>query len=161
MRLNDLQPAPGSKSDRKRVGRGAGSGTGKTAGRGTKGQNARSGGGVRPGFEGGQLPIQARLPKFGFRSRKALSTAEVRLGELNKLEGDVLSLQSLREAGLISSAISRVRIMKSGELGRALRVEGASVHLTKGARAALEALSAASSEPESSQTEPKEAPSSD
>ena len=100
MRLNDIEPAIGSKSNRKRVGRGAGSGTGKTAGRGTKGQNARSGGGVRPGFEGGQLPIQARLPKFGFRSQKALRTAEVRLGELNKLKGDVVSLNGLRRGGI-------------------------------------------------------------
>ena len=147
MRLNDLEPAIGSKSNQKRVGRGAGSGTGKTAGRGTKGQNARSGGGVRPGFEGGQLPIQARLPKFGFRSQKALRTAEVRLGELNKLEGDVVSLNSLREAGLISSNVTRVRIMKSGELERAVQInegDNQSIHLTKGARSALEALRAAS-----------------
>lgn len=145
MRLNDLEPALASKAQRKRVGRGAGSGTGKTAGRGTKGQNARSGGGVRPGFEGGQLPIQVRLPKFGFRSRKALRTAEVRLGELNKLEGDVLSLNSLREAGLISSKVTRVRIMKSGELKKAVRADQAALdnqtlHLTKGARLAVEAL---------------------
>ena len=147
MRLNDIEPAIGSKSNRKRVGRGAGSGTGKTAGRGTKGQNARSGGGVRPGFEGGQLPIQARLPKFGFRSQKALRTAEVRLGELNKLNGDVVSLNSLREAGLISSNVTRVRIMKSGELDRAVQIDEidcSSIHLTKGARSALEALRAAS-----------------
>ncbi len=161
MRLNDLEPAPGSNSNRKRVGRGAGSGSGKTAGRGTKGQNARSGGGVRPGFEGGQLPIQARLPKFGFRSRKALRTAEVRLGELNKLEGDVVSLQSLRQAGLISSAVSRVRIMKSGELTRALKVEDESVHLTKGACAALEALDAAASQIDSNEAQSKEGRSSD
>lgn len=141
MRLNDLKPACGSKANRKRVGRGAGSGTGKTAGRGTKGQNARSGGGVRPGFEGGQLPIQARLPKFGFRSHKALRTAEVRLAELNKLEGDVVSLKSLREAGLISSAVTRVRIIKSGELERVVslkNIDTSSVHLTKGARLAIE-----------------------
>lgn len=153
MRLNELEPASGSRTNRKRVGRGIGSGTGKTAGRGTKGQNARSGGGVRPGFEGGQLPIQARLPKFGFRSQKALRTAEVRLGELNKLAGDVLSLQSLRDAGLISSTVTRVRIMKSGELNRAVQIDEAdssSIHLTKGARSALEALSQGSASAESS-----------
>ncbi len=142
MRLNNLKPASGSKWPRKRVGRGAGSGTGKTAGRGNKGQNARSGGGVRPGFEGGQLPIQMRLPKFGFRSRKALATAEVRLSELDKITGDSISLQSLREAGLISSQVTRVRIIKSGEVRRALRFDGedSSLHLTRGARAALAAL---------------------
>ena len=141
MRLNELGSAAGSRANRKRVGRGAGSGTGKTAGRGTKGQNARSGGGVRPGFEGGQLPIQARLPKFGFRSRKALSTAEVRLGELNKLQGDEISLLSLREAGLISASVKRVRIVKSGEIERGFKVDEEAVALTKGARAAIEAAS--------------------
>ena len=153
MRPNDIEPAIGSKSNRKRVGRGVGSGTGKTAGRGTKGQNARSGGGVRPGFEGGQLPIQARLPKFGFRSQKALRTAEVRLGELNKLKGDVVSLNSLREAGLISSNVNRVRIMKSGELARAVQIDeldSSSIHLTKGALATLKALTAASAKAETS-----------
>ncbi len=140
MRLNEMKPAAGSRGSKKRLGRGAGSGTGKTAGRGMKGQNARSGGGVRPGFEGGQLPIQQRLPKFGFRSRKALSTAEVRLGELAKIEGDEISLESLRKAGLITSTVTRVRIIKSGELKRAFSVkaEDDQVHLTKGAREALE-----------------------
>ncbi len=140
MQLNYLAPAAGSRGSKKRLGRGAGSGTGKTAGRGMKGQNARSGGGVRRGFEGGQLPIQQRLPKFGFRSRKALTTAELRLDELSKIEGDEISLESLRKAGLITSTVTRVRIIKSGELKRALTVkaEGDQVHLTKGARAALE-----------------------
>ena len=142
MRLNELTAAAGSRSSKKRLGRGAGSGTGKTAGRGTKGQKARSGGGVRPGFEGGQLPIQQRLPKFGFRSRKALTTAEVRLGELAKIEGDEVTLEGLRQAGLISSTVTRVRIIKSGELGRPLRIQADAdgVHLTKGARAAIEGL---------------------
>ena len=142
MRLNDLTPAAGSKANRKRLGRGAGSGTGKTAGRGTKGQNARSGGGVRPGFEGGQLPIQQRLPKFGFRSRKALTTTEVRLGELDRIEGDEITLESLRKAGIINSRVTRVRIIKSGEVKRALKLpaDSTSVHLTKGAAEALEAL---------------------
>ena len=141
MRLNDLGPAAGSRANRKRVGRGAGSGTGKTAGRGTKGQNARSGGGVRPGFEGGQLPIQTRLPKFGFRSRKALYTVEVRLSELAKLRGDEISLASLREAGLISAAAKRVRIVKSGVVKRGFKVDDEAVALTKGAREAIEAAS--------------------
>lgn len=141
MRLNELGPVPGSQRDRKRLGRGAGSGTGKTAGRGTKGQNARSGGGVRLGFEGGQLPIQVRLPKFGFRSQKALYTAEVRLGELKRIQGDVISLATLRGAGLISSSVKRVRIFKSGSLERAFKVVDEAVTLTKGARAAMEAVS--------------------
>jgi len=141
MRLNEMKPAAGSRGSKKRLGRGAGSGTGKTAGRGMKGQKARSGGGVRPGFEGGQLPIQQRLPKFGFRSRKALTTAEVRLGELDKIEGNEISLESLRKAGLITSTVTRVRIIKSGELKRAFTVvnaEDGQVHLTKGARESLE-----------------------
>jgi len=140
MRLNELKPPAGSRGSKKRLGRGAGSGTGKTAGRGMKGQKARSGGGVRPGFEGGQLPIQQRLPKFGFRSRKALTTAEVRLSELGKIEGDELSLESLRKAGLITSNVTRVRIIKSGDLKRPLKVkaEDGEVHLTKGAHESLE-----------------------
>ena len=146
MRLNDLTPATGSRGSVKRVGRGAGSGTGKTAGRGTKGQNARSGGGVRPGFEGGQLPIQQRLPKFGFRSRKALATAEVRLSELAKVAGDELTVEAFRKAGLIPSTVKRVRIIKSGEAKRAFKLpsdDNGDVHLTKGAREALQALAEA------------------
>lgn len=148
MRLNELGPAAGSRRDRKRLGRGAGSGTGKTAGRGTKGQNARSGGGVRLGFEGGQLPIQARLPKFGFRSQKALYTAEVRLGELKRMKSDIISLETLRESGLICASVKRVRIFKSGSLDRAFKVADDAVTLTKGARAAMKAVSEKSEDAE-------------
>lgn len=139
MQLNDLQPAAGSKKAKRRVGRGQSSGFGKTAGRGQKGQKARSGGGVRPGFEGGQLPLQMRIPKFGFRSRVGLGTAEVRLSELNKVEGDTVSLESLKAANLVRKDMKRVRIMLSGEVKSALKVEDVNVAVTKGARAAIEA----------------------
>src|SRR5690554_7547449 len=101
MKLNSLSPAPGSKHAEKRVGRGIGSGLGKTGGRGHKGQKSRSGGSVKPGFEGGQMPIQRRLPKFGFTSRKGMVTTEVTLAELAKVNGDVASVVTLKEAGLI------------------------------------------------------------
>ena len=104
-----------------------------------KGQKARSGGGVRPGFEGGQLPLQMRIPKFGFRSRVGLGTAEVRLSELNKVEGDTVSLESLKAANLVRKDMKRVRIMLSGEVKSALKVEDVNVAVTKGARAAIEA----------------------
>ena len=136
MRLNDLSPAPGSKKTRKRVGRGPASGTGKTAGRGHKGQKSRSGGNVRPGFEGGQLPLQKRVPKFGFRSRIGLVTEEVRLGELAKVEGEV-TLESLAAANVIRKGTKRARIFLSGSIDRAVVVRGIAV--TKGARAAIEA----------------------
>ena len=103
MQLNDLHPADGSKKAKRRVGRGQSSGFGKTAGRGQKGQKARSGGGVRPGLEGGQLPLQMRIPKFGFRSRIGMGTAEVRLSELSKVEGDTISLESLKACLLYTS----------------------------------------------------------
>ncbi len=137
MRLNDLHPAKGSKRAKQRVGRGPGSGWGKTAGRGQKGQKSRSGGGVRPGFEGGQLPLQMRIPKFGFRSRIGLVTAEVRLGELAKVEGDVVDLASLKAANVIRRDMLRARILLSGAIDRAVTVKGIAV--TKGARAAIEA----------------------
>ena len=136
MRLNDLSPAPGSKKTRKRVGRGPASGNGKTAGRGHKGQKSRSGGNVRPGFEGGQLPLQKRVPKFGFRSRIGLVTEEVRLGELAKVDGDV-TLASLAAANVIKKGTKRVRIFLSGSIDRAVVVRG--IKVTKGARAAIEA----------------------
>ena len=139
MQLNDLHPAAGSKKAKRRVGRGQSSGFGKTAGRGQKGQKARSGGGVRPGFEGGQLPLQMRIPKFGFRSRVGLGTAEVRLSELNKVEGDTVSLESLKAANLVRKDMKRVRIMLSGAVKSALKVEDVNVAVTKGARAAIEA----------------------
>ncbi|TQV67348.1 50S ribosomal protein L15 [Exilibacterium tricleocarpae] len=137
MRLNTLSPAPGRTRDRKRLGRGIGSGVGKTGGRGHKGLKSRSGGSVKPGFEGGQMPLQKRLPKFGFSSRIGRITAEVRLQELNKVEGEVVDLAALKAAGVIGGAIKRVKIFLSGELKKAVTVKGLAV--TKGAKAAIEA----------------------
>jgi len=136
MRLNTLSPAPGARKDAKRVGRGIGSGTGKTAGRGHKGQKARSGGSVRPGFEGGQMPLQKRLPKYGFTSRISRTTAQVRLGELSGVEGDVIDLAALKSADLIRDNIARVRVFLSGELTKPVTLKGIAV--TKGAREAIE-----------------------
>ncbi|MDH3994125.1 MAG: 50S ribosomal protein L15 [Gammaproteobacteria bacterium] len=136
MRLNTLSPAPGARKGAKRVGRGIGSGLGKTAGRGHKGQKSRSGGSVRPGFEGGQMPLQKRLPKYGFTSRIARTAAQVRLGELNAVEGDVVDLAALKSADLVNENINRVRVFLSGELGKALTVKGLAV--TRGAREAIE-----------------------
>ena len=136
MRLNTLSPAPGARKDAKRVGRGIGSGLGKTAGRGHKGQKSRSGGKVRPGFEGGQMPLQKRLPKYGFTSRISRTTAQVRLSELNGVEGDIVDLQSLKSADLINENIARVRVFLSGELTKPVTVKGVAV--TKGAREAIE-----------------------
>lgn len=137
MRLNTLSPAAGSKPSAKRVGRGIGSGLGKTCGRGHKGQKSRSGGSVRPGFEGGQMPLKQRLPKFGFTSRKGLVSAEIRLAELAKVEGDVVSLETLKAADLISANIQFAKVVLSGEINRAVTVKGLCV--TKGAKAAIEA----------------------
>lgn len=136
MRLNSLSPAPGSKPSEKRVGRGIGSGLGKTCGRGHKGQKSRSGGGVKPGFEGGQMPIQRRVPKFGFTSRKSLVSAEVRLSELNAV-GDEVTLDSLKNAGVINKGVKFAKIVKSGEVTAAVTVKG--IGATKGAREAIEA----------------------
>lgn len=137
MRLNTLSPAPGRIQSEKRVGRGIGSGLGKTSGRGHKGQKARSGGRVRPGFEGGQMPLQKRLPKYGFTSRIARVTAEIRLSEIDGLSADVIDLAALREAGLISSAIERAKVFLSGEISRAVTLKG--IAATAGAKAAIEA----------------------
>ena len=137
MELNALHPAPGAKKRRKRVGRGVGSGVGKTCGRGQKGQKSRSGAKLRPWFEGGQLPLQMRVPKFGFRSRIGLTTAEVRLGELGKVEGDVADLAALKAANIVPRNTKRARVMLSGELDRALTVRG--LKLTPAAAAAVEA----------------------
>ncbi|GAB5452877.1 MAG: 50S ribosomal protein L15 [Halioglobus sp.] len=136
MRLNSLSPAPGSKKDAKRVGRGIGSGNGKTAGRGHKGQKSRTGGSVRPGFEGGQMPLQKRLPKYGFTSRISRTTAQIRLGELSTLEGDLVDLEALKRADLVKQEVTRARVFLSGELDRAVTVKGLGV--TKGAREAIE-----------------------
>lgn len=137
MRLNTLKPAEGSKKDAKRVGRGIGSGLGKTGGRGHKGQKSRSGGFHKVGFEGGQMPLQRRLPKVGFASRKARFVAEVRLHELPMVEGDVVDLLSLKVAKVIGQEIKHAKVILSGELDKALTVRGLGV--TKGARAAIEA----------------------
>jgi large subunit ribosomal protein L15 len=137
MRLNDIKPPEGSKRATKRVGRGIGSGLGKTCGRGDKGQKSRAGGYHKVGFEGGQMPLQRRLPKVGFRSGKARVNDEIRLHELGRIEGDLADRPALQKAGLISKKIKRVKIIASGELDRALTVRGLAV--TKGARTAIEA----------------------
>ena len=137
MHLNTLSPAEGSNPAGKRVGRGIGSGLGKTAGRGHKGQKSRSGGKVRAGFEGGQMPLQQRLPNFGFTSRKARYVAEIRLNELAKVKADVVDLAALKAADLIGHEIKVVRIILSGEINKAVNVKGLKV--TKGALAAIEA----------------------
>jgi large subunit ribosomal protein L15 len=136
MRLNSLSPAPGSRKAAKRVGRGIGSGLGKTAGRGHKGQKSRTGGKVAPGFEGGQMPLQKRLPKYGFTSRISRTTAEVRLGELSKVAGDVIDLQALKDADVVRDDVLRVRIFLSGSIDRAVTVKG--IPVSKGAREAIE-----------------------
>ncbi|HHL45329.1 MAG TPA: 50S ribosomal protein L15 [Gammaproteobacteria bacterium] len=136
MRLNTLKPAPGAKQSRKRVGRGIGSTLGKTCGRGHKGLKSRSGGGVKPGFEGGQMPIQRRLPKVGFRSHKSMVTAEVRLDELAKVEGDSVDLQALKGAGILGQKIRFAKVILSGNISRPVTLRGLGV--TKGARAAIE-----------------------
>ena len=135
MRLNTLSPAPGRIKEGKRCGRGIGSGLGKTGGRGHKGQKSRSGGSVRPGFEGGQMPLQKRLPKFGFSSRLAAVTAEIRLSELSLVEGEIISVDTLRAAGLINSNILRAKVFASGEVTKAVTLQG--VTATKGAAAAI------------------------
>lgn len=136
LRLNTLSPAPGRVKDGKRVGRGIGSGLGKTAGRGHKGLKSRSGGSVRPGFEGGQMPLQKRLPKYGFTSRLARVTAQIRSAELNTVADDVIDLDALKRADLISNNIERAKIFLSGDVTKAVTVKGLAV--TKGAREAIE-----------------------
>jgi len=137
MQLNNIKPAKGSKKAAKRVGRGIGSGLGKTGGRGHKGQKSRSGGGIRPGFEGGQMPLQMRVPKFGFSSRIGRVTDEITLSEINGLEGDVVDVDALKAANLVGKGILRVKVILSGEITRAVTVKG--LGATKGARAAIEA----------------------
>lgn len=137
MYLNTLQPAAGSKKKATRVGRGIGSGIGKTCGRGHKGQHARAGGYHKVGFEGGQMPIQRRLPKYGFRSRKSLVTAQVRLHELTKVTVDVIDLAALKEANVIGNNIKFVKIIASGELKKAVTVSG--IRVTVGAKKIIEA----------------------
>lgn len=138
MRLNDLRSAPGARRSRKRVGRGPGSGLGKTSGRGQKGQKSRSGGKVAPGFEGGQMPLQRRLPKFGFSSRKAPFNGEVKVAALAGLEGPV-TLSTLKEAGLVARRTLRAKIIAGGELSQAISVQASDdLGITKGARAVIE-----------------------
>ncbi|MCO6414186.1 MAG: 50S ribosomal protein L15 [Thiogranum sp.] len=137
MKLNSLTPAAGSRPAAKRVGRGIGSGLGKTCGRGHKGQKSRAGGFHKVGFEGGQMPLQRRLPKIGFISRKSLVTEEVRLPEIAGVEGDTVDLGTLKAAGVIRQGTLHAKIIASGEIARAVTVRG--VRVTKGARAAIEA----------------------
>ena len=137
MKLNGISPAAGSRKPRLRVGRGASAGQGKTCGRGVKGQRARKGGYHKVGFEGGQMPIQRRLPKVGFRSKVAPLVAEVRLNELARIEGGVIDLASLKRANLVPARAERARIMRSGEIKVAVTIRG--VGVTKGAREAIEA----------------------
>jgi large subunit ribosomal protein L15 len=140
MRLNDISPAAGSKKIRLRVGRGASAGQGKTCGRGVKGQRARKGGYHKVGFEGGQMPLQRRLPKVGFRSKIAPLVAEVRLSELAKVKGDSIDLAALKAANLVPEQSERARIVLSGTVARAVTVTSSNgvVHVTKGARSAIE-----------------------
>jgi large subunit ribosomal protein L15 len=137
MRLNTLQPADGSTRNRKRVGRGIGSGLGKTCGRGHKGQKSRSGGSLKAGFEGGQMPLQRRLPKIGFRSRLASSAGEVRLHELAAVGADVVDMDALKAAKILSRSVTRAKVIASGKIEKAINVRG--LRVTKGARAAIEA----------------------
>lgn len=137
LQLNTLKPAKGAKQNRVRVGRGIGCGMGKTCGRGHKGQHARKGGYHKVGFEGGQMPLQRRLPKFGFKSRTARLCAEIRLSELTQVEADVIDLTALRAADLITSIHKRVKIFGVGELKKKITVRG--IQVTSGARAAIEA----------------------
>jgi large subunit ribosomal protein L15 len=137
MQLNKMKPAAGSKQSKKRVGRGIGCGLGKTAGRGHKGQKARAGGFHKVGFEGGQMPLQRRLPKRGFVSLTEGDTAEVRLGDLKKVKGDVIDLAALKAAGLAPHLATRAKVILAGQIERKVALKGLGV--TKGARAAIEA----------------------
>jgi large subunit ribosomal protein L15 len=137
MRLNSIKPSDGSRKDRKRLGRGHAAGQGKTCGRGVKGQHARSGGFHKVGFEGGQMPLQRRLPKVGFASRRARFSAELRLHELGKVEGDVADALTLKRDGLVAQRADRIKVIASGKLERPLTVKGLLV--TPGARSAIEA----------------------
>ena len=136
MKLNTLKPAVGSKQTARRVGRGPGSGLGKTCGRGHKGQKSRSGGYHKVGFEGGQMPLQRRLPKFGFCSRKSLLSQEIRLNELNQLDVDTVNLQTLKEANIVNAHIKFVKVMMKGEINKALKI-APEVRFTNGAKEAI------------------------
>ncbi len=136
MKLNTINPSPGSRKNSKRDRIGIGSGLVKTAGRGHKGLKSRSGGKVKAGFEGGQMPLQKRLPKFGFSSRIGRQTAQIRLGELNRIQGDVIDLEALRSAGLVGKNTERIRVFLSGEILKSITTKG--LVLTAGARRAVE-----------------------
>lgn len=138
MRLNAIAPAPGAKKARKRVGRGIGSGHGKTCGRGHKGQGSRAGGKVKAGFEGGQMPLQRRLPKFGFRSRKAADACEVRLWQLAKVNAETVDLQVLKGAKIVGHRVKRVKVIASGTIKGPVTVKG--LHVTKGATEAIQRI---------------------
>ena len=135
MRLNTIKPAAGAKKSAKRVGRGIGSTLGKTCGRGHKGQTSRSGGSIAPGFEGGQQPIYKRLPKFGFNSMKSQIRAEIRTSELNKVNAEVITVEALKESGLINKNIQYVKIMLSGEVNKPVVISG--IKVSKGAYNAI------------------------
>ena len=137
LKLNDMKPGPGAKRPRLRVGRGASAGQGKTCGRGVKGQRARKGGYHKVGFEGGQMPLQRRLPKTGFRSAMKASRTEVRLDELEKIKADIIDLKALIDSGVVPAQTERAKVILSGELKKAVTLKG--VRATKGARAAIEA----------------------
>ena len=149
MRLNTLKPAPGSKKSRMRVGRGIGSGKGKTAGRGHKGQKARSGGYHKVGFEGGQMPFQRRLPKRGFTSLSRDAVAEVRLSDLQKMKADKIDLAALKAEGVVDRRAAGAKVILSGALSRKLAVSG--VGVTKGAKAAIEAAGGSVATPSTDQ----------
>ena len=137
MKLNTISPAQGSKKNPKRVGRGIGSTDGKTAGRGHKGQKARSGGSTKIGFEGGQMPLQRRLPKRGFASKTARYNAEVRLYHIAVMKEDVIDIEVLKKAGIVKHDAKKVKVINTGEVGRAVTLKGLAV--TKGAQAAIDA----------------------
>ena len=138
MNLNSLSPDPGSRPSKKRLGRGIGSGLGKTSGKGHKGQKARAGGYHKINFEGGQMPIQRRLPKMGFKSSVGKTIDQVCLSELEKLSAEVIDLTVLRRAGLINNSIKDVKVILSGELTKAINLKG--LRVTKGARSTIEGL---------------------
>ena len=138
MNLNSLSPDPGSKRPRRRLGRGIGSGLGKTCGKGHKGQKARAGGDHKINFEGGQMPIQRRLPKMGFKSRVGRTVDQICLGELAKISAELIDINALRGAGLINSSIKNVKVILSGELTKAIKLKG--LRVTKGVRLAIEGL---------------------
>ncbi len=137
MRLNTIKPSDGHKHRARRVGRGIGSGLGKTCGRGHKGQKSRSGGSVRPGFEGGQMPLQKRLPKYGFTSRIGRVSDQIRVGELANIKADIIDLAAIKSAGLVNNNILQVKVFLQGEINKAVTVKG--LRVSAGARAAIEA----------------------